>query len=262
LIKHMYILLYKMTEKIESNNNLRYKLIKNILPNHLGKRSSIEDIINIIKETTSLTFKPIGYAKSLHFESKNDTADDNSRIGWCMYNIEDANSDGDIAERKATGDSKAAPHARWSCAEGDSKESQSVRSCAEGDSKESQSVRSCAAGDSKESQSVRSCAAGDSKESQSVRSCAAGDIIIYEEVISFDDNKIYNTDKYLDLTVPIEEPRYWFWRIIHNRYNNTYTLKRIELGVECNIIKINVPLKVILKLLYERIKKYESYRLK
>ena len=89
-----------------------------------------------------------------------------------------------------------------------------------------------------------------------------GDIIIYEEVISFDDNKIYYSDDYLDLNKQIEEPRYWFWRVIHNRYNNTYTLKRIELGVECTNVKINVPLRMVLKTLYNRVKKYEEYKLK
>ena len=203
-----------MSEKIEAKNNLKYKLIKKLLPNNLGKRSSIQDIINIIKETTGLTFKAIGYAKSLHFESKNNKLDEiNSRIGWHMYNIEDNNSD-------------------MSCTAGDSKD------------------MNCTAGDSKD----MNCTVGDSKD----MSCTAGDIIIYEEVISFDDNKIYNTNEYINLNIKIEEPRYWFWRIIHNRYNNTYTLKQIELGVECTNVKINVPLKIILNLLYERINKYES----
>ena len=90
-----------------------------------------------------------------------------------------------------------------------------------------------------------------------------GDIIIYEEVITFDvPNKLANSINYLDANTPIEEPRFWFWRIIHNRYNNTYTLKRIELGVECINVKVNVPFRMCLKVIYDRIVKYESYRLK
>jgi hypothetical protein len=89
-----------------------------------------------------------------------------------------------------------------------------------------------------------------------------GDIIIYEEIISFDvPNKLANSN-YLDANIEIEEPRFWFWRIIHNRYNNTYTLKRIELGVECTNVKVNVPFRMCLKVIYDKIVRYESYRLK
>jgi hypothetical protein len=198
-----------MDEKLSKKNILREQLIKNKLNNTLGKYASVDHISYIIKETTGLTFNPIGYAKSLHWV--NETADTNdSKIGWCMhpYTDERNNSDENKTEKLdvPSSDTYGTP--------------------------------------------------------SGARGAPSGDIIIYEEDITFDDNKIYYLDNYLDLNKQIEEPRYWFWRVIHNRYNNTYTLKRIELGVECTNIKTNVPLKIILKILYDKVKKYEAYKLK
>ena len=98
-----------------------------------------------------------------------------------------------------------------------------------------------------------------------------GDIIIYEEALTFDNYYDNNSNDYFNQTTFPQaanldtntfEPRFWFWRIIHNRYNNTFTLKRIELGVECTNVRTNVPFKTCLKIIYDRIVKYESYRLK
>ena len=202
-----------MDKKIYRKNVLRDLLIKNKLHNDLGKHVNVENISYIIKETTGLTFNPIGYAKSLHWVNIGSTDNNNSNIGWSMhkYTDESYNSDENKTDVLVVKDL------------------------------------------------VLDAPLG---ETYGAPSGALGDIIIYEEVISFENNKIYYSDNYLDLNKQIEEPRFWFWRIIHNRYNNTYTLKRIELGVECTNVKTNVPLRIILKILYDRVKKYESYKLK
>jgi len=208
---------------ISRKNVLREQLIKNSLRNDLGKYSTIDQIGNIIKETTGLTFTPIGYAKSFHWvnDESTNTETTDSRFGWCMRKYTDYN-DGESHDNKT-------------------------------DIFDIQDAV----------KRVQGAPQGDTEEAATrVQGAPQGDIIIYEEEISFDDNKIYYSDNYLDLNKQIEEPRYWFWRIIHNRYNNTYTLKRIELGVECTNVKINVPLRMVLKILYNRVKKYEAYKLK
>ena len=260
-----------MDEIISTKNVLREQLIKNKLHNSLGKYSTVDQISNIIKETTGLTFTPIGYAKSFHWvdnESTNTETND-SRFGWCMRKYTDYN-DGESHDNKT--DIFDIQDAATRVQSDTEDIATRVQGAPQGDTEDTATrVQGAPQGDTEDTakrvqgapQGARGCTFGDTEDAaKRVQGAPQGDIIIYEEEISFDDNKIYYSDNYLDLNKQIEEPRYWFWRVIHNRYNNTYTLKRIELGVECTNVKTNVPLRMVLKTLYNRVKKYEAYKLK